>query len=130
LYGLGGFWRVLVSRRWKRRPMLREDRRLKRHELVEVSVELLVTDAALVGSEQPTLDECSDAVAGGQFPVCGLAVARLVEADLLVPVAGGGEAVVAVPTIGLEDRLAEPLVLVGKSWGRRSAARSPSACRR
>jgi hypothetical protein len=31
LYGLGGVNSVLVSRRWKRRPMLREDRRLKRN---------------------------------------------------------------------------------------------------
>jgi hypothetical protein len=31
LYGLGGVCSVLVSRRWKRRPMLREDRRLKRN---------------------------------------------------------------------------------------------------
>src|SRR6266511_1950375 len=85
------------------------------HELVEVGVELFVIDAALVGSEQPALEQRGDAVAGGQLAVRGLAVARLVEADLLVPVAGGGEAVVAVPAVGLKDRLAEPIVLVGEA---------------
>jgi hypothetical protein len=87
------------------------------HELVEVGVELFVVDAALVGSEQPALEQRGDAVAGGQLAVCGLAVARLVEADLLVPVAGGCEAVVAVPAVGLKDRLAEPVVFVGEAGG-------------
>src|SRR6266508_6639350 len=87
------------------------------HELVEVGVELFVIDAALVGSEQPALEQRGDAVAGGQLAVRGLAVARLVEADLLVPVAGGGEAVVAVPAVGLKDRLAEPVVFVGEAGG-------------
>jgi hypothetical protein len=86
------------------------------HELVEVGVELFVIDAALVGSEQPALEQRGDAGAGGQLAVRGL-VARLVEADLLVPVAGGGEAVVAEPTVGLKDRLAEPVVFVGEAGG-------------
>jgi hypothetical protein len=115
LYGLGGVCSVLVSRRWKRRPMAARGSAVEaEHELGEVGVELFVVDAALVGSEQPALERRRDPVAGGQLAVRGLAVARLVEADLLVPVAGGGGAVVAVPAVGLKDRLAERSFSSGK----------------
>ena len=67
-------------------------------ELVQVVVELLWADGALMGTEQPALQERGDPVDARHRHVCGIAGG--VEAVAIVREAGGGDAVVASVAVG------------------------------
>ena len=70
-------------------------------ELIEVVVELLRADCALVGAEEPTFEQGGDAVDAGHRDVPG--VAACLDASSVVDVAGGRERLVAEMTVGRDD---------------------------
>src|SRR5262245_28497174 len=70
-------------------------------ELVEVVVELVWAGGALVGAEQPALEERRDAVGARHDDVGGVAAGG--DARLFVDEAGGCESAVALPVVGVDD---------------------------
>jgi hypothetical protein len=67
-------------------------------ELVEVVVQLRVTDRSLVGPESPTFDQRGDEVYVRQHDVCGVAAGRHVRHH--VPEAVAADVVLASPGVG------------------------------
>jgi hypothetical protein len=67
-------------------------------ELVEIALQVLGADGAVVRAQQPTLGEAKDEMEGGQALVGLASGAR--EVDGVVVVVGGFEPTIATPTVG------------------------------